>query len=99
MAVKHWTTRDGRRVRISEMTDSHLVNTLRFLKRQAVVWQSQYLLDGMSALSMLQGEMAIDSVESDMRRVEMMDDEDFLEAFAPAWLPLCEEAEKRGLNW
>lgn len=31
-----WTTRDGRRLRICDMTDAHLRNTLRMLYRNGV---------------------------------------------------------------
>jgi hypothetical protein len=30
----HWTTRDGQRLRIRDMTDSHLGNTIRFMHRK-----------------------------------------------------------------
>lgn len=33
--TKLWTTRDGRRIRICDMTDDHLENTIRYLERAA----------------------------------------------------------------
>ena len=35
--TKLWTMRDGTKIRICDMTNSHLVNTMRMLKRGAMV--------------------------------------------------------------
>lgn len=32
--ITHWTTRDGRRIPLAEMTDTHLSNTLAMLRRK-----------------------------------------------------------------
>lgn len=34
MSANVWTTREGHRVRIRDMEDSHLVNTVRFIRRR-----------------------------------------------------------------
>ena len=31
-----WVTKDGQSIRVKDMTDSHLVNTIRFLKRKSL---------------------------------------------------------------
>lgn len=30
-----WTTKDGREIRVTEMTDAHLLNSIRMLERKA----------------------------------------------------------------
>lgn len=46
-----WTTKDGRDIPIEEMTDAHLLNTIRFVRRRAeegvkvVTWWDEDCLD------------------------------------------------------
>lgn len=38
LPLTHWRTRDGRVVAIREMSDDHLRNTIKMLKRKVVGW-------------------------------------------------------------
>ncbi len=39
-----WTTRDGTHVRICEMDDNHLMNTIRMLERKSEMIRTKYLI-------------------------------------------------------
>ena len=60
-----WTTKNGQEIPIQKMTTSHLQNTIKFLSRQISSCQETEN-SGYRFLGMLQGEMAIDSVESQL---------------------------------
>ena len=60
-----WTTKTGQEIPIQEMTTSHLQNTINFLSRQ-ISKSLETENSGYQFLGMLQGEMAIDSVESQL---------------------------------
>ena len=94
-----WVTRDGQRVPVSDMTDAHLVNTIRYLRRSANASITDEIQSGYSLLGTLQGEMAIDCVERDLQFLEETADADaYLEDNCPTWPALLVEAEKRGLK-
>jgi hypothetical protein len=61
-----WKTNEGKIIKLKDMTYEHLRNTRNFISR----WFSHIEGDGYRCLSMLQGEMAIDSVERDLARLE-----------------------------
>lgn len=65
MQTIRWKSKDGVSRPLSEMTDSHLRNTIAMLQRKNDDEESSYW----SAGSMLQGEMALDSWESSMDEV------------------------------
>lgn len=63
-----WKTRDGRVLDVKEMTDSHLDNTVAYMRRRVdAMRQAECSMWG--GLCMLQGEMAQDAAESALEQV------------------------------
>lgn len=65
-----WTTRDGQKIPISQMTDTHLVNSIKLLERTAEAKWYEDVNAGYSALALIQGEMAEMEIESCLRHAE-----------------------------
>lgn len=97
-SVKTWTTANGRVLKVRTMTDEHLVNTLKYFRRRVSRLRAQELMAGQKALCFLQGEMAIEAVESDLRILESMSDDEFLCHTVPNWRNILNEAIKRKLD-
>ena len=93
-----WTTKSGTKIRICDMSDSHLLNTVAMLERNA----SRYLEHSIDALGhfsmMLQGEMAQDAAEQELDRLVEEDPIDHLRNNHPLYEKLVTELERRKLR-
>lgn len=94
--TKLWKTKDGRRIRICDMDDRHLLNTIRFLDRKAKEVESAALYAGHAFLNTLQGEMAQDCLENELDAIE----QDGVEPheICPLYNNLVAEALRRDLD-
>ena len=83
-----WVTKDGQPIHVKDMTDSHLVNTIRFLKRSS--------LNELYSLScMIQGEQASYMIDNMIATYE--DDEVSSYYNSPIYNTMIDEACKRGI--
>ena len=94
--TKVWTTKDGRRIRICNMSSVHISNTIAMLERKTELVTEAMLDEAYGLTSFLQGEMAQFSIECDIRRLE--------EGVSPSELfPIYEnlilERERRNESW
>lgn len=92
-----WVTKDGERIPVREMSDSHLVNTIQYLRRNAQIQLmestlaiGQYLSDDPPDGAWL----AATAAEHDLNGMDA--DEFALEAY-PTFAAMLKEAEQRGL--
>lgn len=65
-----WTTRKGEKIRICNMTDKHLDNTIKMLRRNCTECERHAIMLGYEALSSLQGEMAEMAIESGLMQLK-----------------------------
>lgn len=93
-----WTTKDGKKVPIKDMTDSHLINTIRMLRRVGWYYKEAELASAYAAASTLQGEMATYYAEGDLDIMEQESMDDFLRRTVPQYCGLMEELRLRGLK-
>lgn len=92
---KMWTTRDGTKVRIRDMTDSHLLNTIRMLDRFASAQRQVALIEAYAFADTVQGEQAGYDIENMIETLEEGDGEDFR---PPIYEDLVDEAYRRKLT-
>jgi hypothetical protein len=84
-----WTTRDGREIKIADMDDEHLMNTIKMLERNHAVVINEYL-----HAPVLNGEMAQDAFENEFDRLS----EDGPGCLDPRYDIMIEEADRRKLD-
>jgi hypothetical protein len=92
-----WTCKDGRIVRICDMEDRHLLNTISMLERKATAILASEISAAYSCLAMMHGEMAQFYCELDIYRMEETAPDEFLEATVPIYQKLLAEKKRRGL--
>lgn len=87
--TKIWKTKDGRKIRIKDLDDGHLVNCIKMIERN-VAW-----LQSIIPPPMFNGEMA--QLYADREYDRMV--ESGPDYFFPIYDDLCEEATRRQLSW
>lgn len=90
-----WTCKNGQKVRVCDMEDRHLLNTIAFIERTASRLRPQTISAAYSVLSALQGDMATFYCEQDIAAMEEMSPEEFIGM--PILGKLMLEKERRGL--
>jgi len=74
-----WTTKDGRKIKIKELSNTHLINIYKMLARK----HDKAIDAACHFLAYLTGEMAIDCMENTLYNLEEIDDWEFVETLCP----------------
>ena len=92
--TKIWKTKDGRKIRICDMTDQHLLNSIKLLIRAGERVKTEVL----NYYPSFNGEMAQMEVDRQLDMIIEMDPVDFAESEYPILTYLLFDAERRKLN-
>lgn len=95
--TKVWVTKEKQKIRLCDMRDSHLLNLRDFLICRAGVLQVNLLSRAYSFQSTLNGEIAIDAMDQEIRNLEEASSDEFLEEEFPIYRYLLLEIERRRL--
>lgn len=88
-----WTLRDGTKVRVEDLSDKHLANTIRYLRRTARERYPEFCAQALAAYGM---DIAPDMEESAYSAA--MEDDHWEVCLHPMYEHLIAEAKRRGLE-
>lgn len=92
-----WRSKDGREIPIVEMEDRHLINTIRFLRRNVLRYQcAQFSAMGSYVAQAPDG--AADCCESEANQLMDLSDDDYLAHRFPSFKTMLAEASRRKLE-
>ena len=96
MTSETWKMRDGNTIPVASLSDNHLMNIVRYLRRGAGSQRlaRALMLDGHD---FREGTIAAQTVEDEAERLCWMDDDEFLADVCPQWEALWEQIIKRRL--
>lgn len=92
----YWQTKNGRIIKIVDMDDGHLINSIRLFKRVVRKMRFSRDLAGLSMLNIVRGEMAQYAIESDLELDARLSDDEWLKVHT-AYEELVGEAKRRGI--
>jgi hypothetical protein len=96
--TKIWITKDKKKIRICDMEDSHLENTLKMLKRNAILRRESEIVSAYAVASTFQGDMATYYADQEIEYMEFSTD--WTDFVFPIFLNLCKDYERRtGKDW
>ena len=99
VAAETWTTEDGRVIAIHDLSDSHLVNIVRFLQARAEEFKAQHI-QAISAeiLVVLQGEMAQEAAFAELDARAKRPALEYMREASPQYRRLLQEIAARDLE-
>lgn len=83
-----WVTREGKKIKVKDMTDSHLLNSIKYLDRRLESMKITMPYPNFN------GEMAQFCAEQDWDHFQNSEPSDYW----PIYETLCKEISKRGLD-
>jgi hypothetical protein len=93
-----WVTKDGRLIKIIDMTDDHLVNAVAMFKKTVSKMRFNYDFSAHLMLNICNGDMAQDALESELSCDAQMSNEEWLERHT-SYGELMEEVIRRNVEY